>query len=130
MSSTTMIVGRLTRDPEMSTTNSGKVVTKASVAVRRRFKPTDGSNDADFYNVVVWGQPAEYLSNYGAKGRDVAITGRMESRTYNHKEGHKVTAWELIADQVTLVGGVRDDAQGSPKPTTPKQEEYDPFADD
>lgn len=120
------ITGKLTRDPEVSTTNTGKTVAKFSVAVRKKFK-RDGEPDADFVNCVAWGQTAEFVRDYITKGRDVAVSGRNESRQYVNKDGNKVTVWELNAESVEPIGGVRDDGQRQTTATV--ADDYDPFAD-
>ena len=77
-----VLIGRLTRDPEMRTTQTGKSVCSFAIAVNKRSKPTDGSPDADFFNISAWERTAEYVSNYLTKGRLVAVEGRIATRKY------------------------------------------------
>jgi single-strand DNA-binding protein len=146
-----VLIGRLTRDPELRTTNTGKNMATFGVAVQKRMKPQDGSPDADFFNVKAWGQTAEYASNYLTKGRLVAIDGRMESRKYTDQQGNNREIWEVVADNVNGLDRPKDDAGGnaggggqayaggqssgnSPRQpavaAAPSADEYDPFADD
>lgn len=100
----TIIIGKMTREAELRQTQSGKSVASFSVAVNRRFD----KEKADFFNCVAWGQSGEFISKYGSKGADICIEGRMESRQYENKSGQKVTAWELVADNVQLLGKAKE----------------------
>lgn len=101
------LVGRLTADPELKTTNSGKSVCSFTLAVSRpRVKDT-----TDFINLVAWNQSAEYLTNYGRKGNLVAVTGILTSRKYDDKDGNHRTAFEVVCDLVSLCES-RDKGQG------------------
>ena len=101
------LVGRLTTDPELKQTNSGKSVCSFTLAVSRpRVKDT-----TDFINVVAWNQSAEYLANYGRKGNLVAVTGVLTSRKYDDKDGNHRTAFEVVCDLVSLCES-RDKGQG------------------
>ena len=120
------LVGRLVADPESKTSSTGKTVTTIRIAVRKKFKPQDDSQDSDFFTVEAWGKDAEYLATYGQKGRDIAVFGRMESRSYNDKDGGKRTMWDVKAERVSFIGGVRD-SQTAP---TTNADAYDPFGDE
>ena len=123
---TITIIGRLVADPELRTTNTGKNVASLRVAVERKFKK-EGEPDADFFRASCWGQQAEYVNNYGGKGRLVVVTGRMECRPYVDKDsGAKREVWEILADSVSLLDRPREDVT---KPTQ-KVAEYDPFGDE
>jgi single-strand DNA-binding protein len=101
------LVGRLTADPELKQTQSGKSVCSFTLAVSRpRVKDT-----TDFINVVAWNQSAEYLTNYGRKGNLVAVTGVLTSRKYDDKDGNHRTAFEVVCDSVSLCES-RDKGQG------------------
>lgn len=107
------LVGRLTADPELKQTQSGKSVCSFTIAVSRpRVKDT-----TDFINAVVWNQSAEYLTNYGHKGNLVAVTGVLTSRKYDDKDGNHRTAFEVVCDSVSLCES-RDKGQGGTN-TTP-----------
>lgn len=132
-----VLVGRLTRDPELRTTKSGKDVTEFSIAVNKRIKPGDGSADADFFKVKAWGQTANYVHDYISKGRLVAVDGRLETRKWTDQNGASREAIEVVADNVNALERGRDDTQGSQPvgqtfrsaPASPI-DEYDPFADE
>lgn len=134
-----VLVGRLTRDPELRTTTTGKQVTDFSIAVDKRIKPTDGSPTADFFRVSAWGQTAEFVANYLTKGRLVAVDGRLQSRKYTDKDGNNREVVEVVADNVQGLDRPRDDGGNNMAGTAavhaggasvPKDDEYDPFADE
>ncbi|MCG9895726.1 MAG: single-stranded DNA-binding protein [Fimbriimonadaceae bacterium] len=106
-----ILIGRLTRDPELRTTGSGKSVTGFALAVDRRFKGADGQ-DVDFFDITAWGQTAEFVSNYLHKGRLVAVDGRLQTRKYTTKDGQERQAFEIVADSVQGLDRARDDAGG------------------
>lgn len=97
------LIGNLSHSPELRTTQSGKEVCNFSMAVNRRFRDADGERKADFFNVQVWGQQAAACANYLAKGRKVGVSGTMQSRQYEGKDGAKKTAWDVIADEVEFL---------------------------
>jgi len=132
-----VLVGRLTRDPELKTIPSGKNIARFSIAVDKRFKPTNGSEpSADFFNISCWEKTADYVSNYLGKGRLVSVVGRMESRKYTDKEGAKREVWEVTAEQVNGLdrapedSGSRPASGAQPKRPAPQDDSYDPFSDD
>lgn len=134
-----ILIGRLTRDPELRTTTTGKSVADFSIAVTKKFKPQDGSPDADFFRVNAWGKDAEYVANYLAKGRLVAVEGRLQSRKYQASDGSNREVVEIVADSVQGLDRPRDDAGGGSAPVTAGHaavsssgpiDEYDPFADE
>lgn len=97
------LIGNLTRDPEMRSTQSGVAVCNFSIAVNRRFKNANGEQETDFLNVIAWRQLAELCGKYLAKGRKVAVTGSIQTRTYEAKDGSKRTAWDIVADEVEFL---------------------------
>ncbi len=130
-----VMVGRLTRDPELRTTTTGKNVCGFGIAVTKRIKPQDGSPDADFFSVTAWGQTAEYVANYLTKGRLVAVDGRLQSRKYTAQDGTNREAIEIIAENVQGLDRPREDAgESAPKMAAvgpaPSADEYDPFAEE
>jgi single-strand DNA-binding protein len=135
-----VLVGRLTRDPELRTTTTGKSVCDFSIAVGKRIKPTDGSPDADFFRVNCWERTAEYVSNYLHKGRLVAVDGRLQARKFTDKDGNNREMVEIVADSVQGLDRPRDDAGGAEAGSAPRAavaagsvptaDEYDPFADE
>ena len=93
-----VIMGRLTRDPELRRTQSGTAVTSVRLAVDRDFKSQDGSKQADFFDVVAWRNTAEFVSKYFTKGRMAIVEGRLQSRDWQDKDGNKRTSIEIVAD--------------------------------
>jgi single-strand DNA-binding protein len=94
------LVGRMVRDPEQRTTTTGKTVADFTLAVAKRIKPQDGSPDADFFKVVAFQQQAEFAAQYLAKGRLVAVTGRLQSRKYTTSDGQNREVVEVVAESV------------------------------
>lgn len=98
------LIGNLTRDPEMRSTQSGIPVCNFSIAVNRRFKNAQtGQQETDFFNIVAWRQLAELCSRYLAKGRKVAVFGSIQTRTYEAQDGSKRTAFDIVADEVEFL---------------------------
>ena len=95
-----LLVGRLTKDPEVRTMTSGNAVANFSIAVNRNFKNKDGNVEADFINIVVYGRQVESISKYVFKGSQVGIEGRMQTRSYDAQDGTKRYVTEVIADNV------------------------------
>ena len=103
-----VLMGRLTRDPEMRfTQGSNTAVCSFSLAVNRRFR-TEGQPDADFINIVSWGKTAEFCSKYFTKGQQVAVVGRIQTRNYDDKEGKKIFVTEVVAEEVYFADSKRD----------------------
>src|SRR5437764_11803638 len=111
-----VLVGRLTRDPELRNTATGKSVCDFSIAVTKRFKPQDGSPDADFFRVNAWDKTAEYVSNYLTKGRLVAVDGRLQSRKFTASDGTNREVVEIVADSVQGLDRPKDDSGGAATP--------------
>lgn len=98
-----IILGRLTRDPEVRYTQNGKVVAQFTLAVDRPFTSADGRREADFINVVVWGKVAEICGNSLAKGHRALVEGRLQTRSYDGKDGAKRYVTEIIANSVEFI---------------------------
>ena len=108
------IIGNVTRDPENTQTNSGIAVCNFSVAVNRRFKnPQTGQTETDFFSVTAFRQLADLCGKYLAKGRKVAVTGSMQSRSYEAQDGSKRTVWDLVADEVEFLSAGEKNAENS-----------------
>lgn len=99
MMNNTTFVGRLTKDVELKYTPSGTAVANITVAVSRSYK-TEGQPDSDFIPVVVWNKQAENVANYVKKGHQVAIEGRLQTRSYEGENGKKVYTMEVVAERV------------------------------
>jgi single-strand DNA-binding protein len=122
-----ILVGNVTREPVVKTTNTGKKVASFSVAVNRMKE-----GEADFHNVVTWEKLAEVAEKYILKGTKVYVEGRLQNRTYEDKEGNKKYITEIIATDLTLLGTKptgTPDADTTPQPT-PDAAPDAPVADD
>ena len=98
------LIGNLTRDPEMRSTQSGVSVCNFSIAVNRRFRNAQtGQQETDFLNVIAWRQLAELCGKYLAKGRKVAVTGTVSARAYTGSDGSVHATMELVADEVEFL---------------------------
>ena len=107
-----VIMGRLTRDPELRRTGSGLPVASFTVAVDRDFgKNENGEKETDFIDCVAWRNTAEFVSKYATKGRMVAVSGRLQIRGWTDKDGNKRRTAEVVADNVYF-GDSRKDAEG------------------
>jgi single-strand DNA-binding protein len=101
------LIGRLSRDPELRHTGSGTAVCQINVAISRPV--SQGSEpQTDFINVVVWNKQAENVAKYLAKGRQVAIEGRIQTRNYDNNEGKRTYVTEVIASNVEFLGSAND----------------------
>jgi single-strand DNA-binding protein len=101
-----LLVGRLTRDPELRRTSNGKAVTSFNLAVERNFKSDD--QEADFINCVCWGKIAENTERYCSKGSLVSVDGRIQTRNYENNQGQKVYVTEVVADSVQFINTRRE----------------------
>jgi single-strand DNA-binding protein len=144
-----VLVGRLTRDPEIKYTPSGVAMATMGVAVDKgiaRDKQREGEPTADFFNVVAWRHSAEFASNYLNKGRLVGIDGRLQQRSWVDQQGQKRSVVEVVADRIQGLDR-REDGEGGAAPRTggmgggraPEEpqdnfsdfggDDFDPFAD-
>ena len=109
-----VIMGRLTRDPELRRTGSGVAVTSFSLAVDRDFAPKDGGErETDFIDCVAWRQTGEFVSKYFAKGRMAVVSGRLQIRSWTDKDGNKRRSAEVVADNVYFGDSKRDNEGGN-----------------
>ena len=102
-----ILVGRLARDPELRTTTNGTSVCSFAIAVDRRFK-RDGQPTADFFNVTAWGKQGEIISQYLRKGRQIAISGRLQTRNYTANDGSKRYVTEVVLEEFDFIGSRND----------------------
>lgn len=98
-----VLVGRLTRDPDLRYTPSGVAVANFNIAINRPFTNQDGNREADFINCVVWRRPAENLANYMKKGSQIGVDGRLQSRSYEGQDGKTVYVTEVVADNIQFL---------------------------
>ncbi|QKS73102.1 single-stranded DNA-binding protein [Paenalkalicoccus suaedae] len=98
-----VLVGRLTKDPELRYTANGIAVASFTLAVNRPFSNQQGNREADFINCVVWRKPAENVANFLKKGSLAGVDGRMQTRSYDNNEGRRVYTTEVVADSVQFL---------------------------
>lgn len=108
-----ILIGRLTKDPELRTTPTGRNVCQFSVAVSRNFTNANGERDADFINCVVWDKQAENLVKYQKKGNQIAVEGRIQTRNYDDKDGKKVYVTEILASNISFLDSKGTGATGN-----------------
>ncbi|AFM43567.1 single-stranded DNA-binding protein (plasmid) [Desulfosporosinus acidiphilus SJ4] len=113
----TILIGRLTKDPELRYTPTGVAVTNFTLAIDRNFKNAQGERDTDFIPCVVYRQLAEFVANYLAKGKMAAVDGRIQVRSYSAQDGSKRWVTEVIGENVHLLspkdsGGQVEDVPG------------------
>ena len=110
------LIGRLSRDPELRHTTSGTAVCQINVAISR---PVVGGSEpqTDFINVVVWNRAAENVARYLSKGRQIAIEGRIQTRSYDNNEGKRTYVTEVIASNVEFLGSANDNNRANPAPS-------------
>lgn len=112
-----VIVGRLTRDPDLRYTPNGVAVANFTVAANRPFKNQSGEQEADFINCVVWRNAAENLANYMKKGSLIGVDGRIQSRSYDDKDGKRVFITEVLAENIQFLEpkGTSNQDRGQPQ---------------
>ncbi len=98
-----VLIGRLTKDPEVKYTQSQKSVCSFTIAVNRNFTTQSGEREADFVNIVSWGRTAENVGKYMSKGALVAVDGRIQTRNYDNAQGQRVYVTEVVAEGVTFL---------------------------
>ena len=138
-----VLIGRLTRDPELRYTASGVAVASFALAVDRARANQAGERETDFINIVVWQKLGELCAQYLHKGRLAAVEGRLQIRQYENREGQKVRVAEVVADNVQFLDRASDNTSGAaPRPPMTRtadpasspsiadRYQDDPFADD
>ena len=116
------VSGRLAKELELRYTTSGKAVGNTTIAVDRKY----AKDETDFFNVVIWGKSAENFANFTAKGSPVAFEGRLQSRSYENKQGQHVTVVEIVANDFTLFEN-REQTEQRRKGNPTQQSHNDPF---
>lgn len=134
-----ILVGRLTKDPELRKTSSNQNVVNFTVAINRTFSNANGEREADFINCVVWGKQAENMATYVAKGSLVGVDGRIQTRNYEDNNGNRVYVTEVVADNVQYLDtkgasqtnsqpqAFYNNANNTPKPTHNAGNFFDDF---
>lgn len=133
-----ILIGRLTKDPELRYTPSGVAVTQFTLAVDRPFTNQQGEREADFINIVTWRKLAETCANYLSKGRLTAVEGRIQVRNYDNNEGRRVYVTEIVADNVRFLESASSNRGDSGGNSPSRKNDYgnndhgnqDPFEDD
>lgn len=134
-----VIMGRLTRDPEIRRTASGTAVANFSVAVDRDFPSQDGSRETDFIDCVAWKHTAEFIGKYFSKGKQIVAKGRLQIRSWEDKDGNKRRTAEIVVDTAYFAGAKSDSASegqmaysnaGSGVPAAIDPEDYPLLTDD
>jgi single-strand DNA-binding protein len=137
-----VLVGRLTKDPELRYTPSGVAVARFTLAVNRSFSNQSGEKEADFINCTVWRKPAENTANFLKKGSLAGVEGRIQTGSYEGTDGKRVYTTEVVADSVQFLepknsqsggGGQSNQNQNQQPQTQPNQQNYtrvdeDPFS--
>jgi single-strand DNA-binding protein len=116
-----MLIGNLTKDPEINTTSSGVSVCSFSIAVSRRYTNGEGERETDFFNIVVWRQSAENCHKYLKKGSKVGIVGSIQNRSYTAADGTKRYTTDIVAEEVEFLSTNRAEGD-SPVPASTKAE--------
>jgi len=98
-----VLVGRLTKDPDLRYTSSGSAVATFTLAVNRNFTSANGNREADFINCVIWRKPAETLANYARKGTLLGVVGRIQTRSYDNQQGQRVYVTEVVCENFQLL---------------------------
>lgn len=133
-----MLIGRLTAKPELRYTGSNIPYARFSIAVNRPFNSQDGNREADFINVIVWRKQAETICNYFDKGNQIAVEGRLQTGSYDDKDGKKVYTTDVVLDTFHFIESKASRTQSSSNVTPYDYQdmqtnnvsiEDDPFAD-
>lgn len=121
-----ILLGRLTKDPEVKYTNNDKVVCLFTLAVDRPYTNQQGKREADFINVVLWGKQAETFGNYFTKGQRALVEGRLQIRSYDGKDGQKHYVTEVIASGFEFIEKANKQGE-APAAVPPPQGSFENF---
>ena len=127
-----ILIGNLTRDPELSTTASGINYCRFSLAVQRRFTNADGEKEVDFINVVAWRVLADHCAKYLKKGQKAGVLGTLQTRSYENKDGVKVNTFEIVAEEVEFLSSkpASDEGEEGAKPSEEQVTKLQPVEDE
>ncbi len=114
-----VLMGRLTADPELRQTASGIEVTSFSIAIDRSYARQGEERQTDFINCVAWRQTAKFISTYFHKGSMIAVTGSIQTRNYEDKQGNKRVATEVLVNNASFCGSKSETGAGAPRDTAP-----------
>lgn len=124
-----VLVGRITKDPELRQAGNSQCV-NFTLAVNRRFKNKDGNRDADFINCVAWGPSANFMSQYIRKGNLLAVEGSIETRSYDAQDGRRVYVTEVRCESVQTLETRSTNSDYSPNVSNTRQENFQDFSQD
>lgn len=138
MINTITLMGRLTADPELRTTPNGRSVTSFSIAVDRGYARPGEERQTDFINIVAWQQQAEFVCRYFKKGSMIALTGSLQTRSYEDKNGNKRTAYDVVGREFSFCGskaetgttGGNMPSQAAPAYQTARAADFEEIPDD
>lgn len=122
------IRGRLVRDPELKTTQSGVSVTTITVAVDRSYS-SGGEKQTDFFDCAFWRQGAEFVSKYFSKGKEIIVTGEMQSRKWTDKEGNNRISWEIQNARAEFCGSAKSNNDTAQNTAIPPAADFVPMKD-
>lgn len=105
-----ILIGRITKDPELRTTPNNRSVCQFTIAVNRTYTNEEGKREADFINCVVWDKQAENLAMYQKKGNQIAVDGRIQTRNYDDNSGKKVYVTEVLVNNISYLDTKKDDS--------------------
>lgn len=129
-----ILIGNLTKDPELSTTTNGVSLCRFTLAVQRRFTGANGEREADFLPIIVWRGLADNCYKYLKKGSKACVSGSVQTRTYDATDGSRRYVTEVIADDVefisTKVGDTEAEGETEQKPATSVVNKFEPIDDD
>lgn len=120
-----ILIGNLTKDPELTTTNSGVSISRFTLAVQRKFQNADGERDVDFINVVVWRTQAENCHKYLKKGSKCAVVGRLQITSYETSDGSKRYATDVVAEEIEFLSTNKNNEDKSKDQIQPELEPVD-----
>ena len=103
-----ILMGRLTKDPEIRYTQNNMPVANFSIAVNRRFAKENDTTKADFFNVIAWNQTGEFIGKYFKKGQQILVSGRLENRNWTDQQGIKHYATDVVAEEVYFAGDKKE----------------------
>lgn len=123
-----ILLGNLTRDVEMRTTPSGQNVANFSIAVNRTWRDQNGQNQeqTSFINCVAWGKAGEIIAQYTQKGSGLLVSGRLDQRSYEDKDGNKRSSVEVVVEDFNFVGGRGDDSSSNSSSSSSKSDDIAP----
>lgn len=125
-----ILIGNLTKDPELTTTTNGVAVCRFSIAVSRRYSNSDGERETDFLNIVVWRSLGENCHKFLKKGSKVGVVGNIQTRSYDATDGSKRYVTEIVAEEVEFLSTRTQDEQARPSTSSEEVAKLQPIDDD